>query len=85
MAGNEPRIATGTTGTWAAMARCAAPRRNSPAQPSAERVPSGNISRLQPSNSRSSATEPPPPPRRSIGNVEKAMVEPTARGQVSKK
>ena len=48
-----PRCAIGTTGTWCTAARKAAPYRNRPIQPSGERVPSGKITRLQPSASTS--------------------------------
>lgn len=49
MAANEPRIATGTAGTPAAVHSRAAPGRNRPTQPSVDRVPSGNTTMLHPS------------------------------------
>ena len=85
IAAKVPRWATGTTGTPCSWARKAAPIRKLPIQPSLDRVPSGKITRLQPSASTSPGVVAIEPPRRSIGKVLKNSEEPTARHQVSKK
>src|SRR3954467_8633741 len=72
-------MATGSTGTLASAARYAAPSRNRRAQPSGDRVPSGYISTDQPSASSRSGVSDRPMPLRSIGKVENASAEPTAR------
>jgi hypothetical protein len=48
-------------------------------------VPSGKITRLQPSASTSPGVVAIVPPRRSIGNVLNTIEDPTARHHVSKK
>jgi hypothetical protein len=75
----------GTTGTSYSQARKAAPMRKRPTQPSFDLVPSGKITRLQPSASTSPGVVDIEPPRRSIGKVLNSRTEPTARHQVSKK
>ncbi len=69
------------------MASRAVPLLNEPSCPSAERVPSGKITRFQPasSNSRGVEDEDAVVARRSSGTVPKASAVPVARHQASKK
>ena len=78
--------ATGTTGTPASNASHAAPVRKSPTQPSGVRLPSGNKTRLHPSEMSWRAMRADrSPPLRATGKALNAMVVAMERYQVSKK